>query len=293
MNQKPTKSGCAYQGMAALAAAAGLFLCSSAVGQTIPNPSFEANTFNTYPGFISDNASITGWTVDNPSRAGLNPAGGASLYADNGTVPDGNQVAFLQSGATLSTTMSGLTTGQKYLVTFRANSQTPASPGEFPNVHVSAASQAVWNITYTNLGGANPYGYLAFEFTATAATENLSVANDSIYETALLLDDFRIAVSAGKWTVDQWNDDTDSGVDPSYVYTHAYSFGSTASPVINSILFTGIGGPNPVVPGVFSTTNLGSVYGAPDDNNVTGNSSVLADTFVYHGGDISTKFVTI
>ena len=279
--------------IAAVLVAAGVLLCSVAFGQTIPNPSFETDNFTIYPGLVSDNGAITGWTVDNSSRAGLNPAGGASLYADNGTVPDGTKVAFMQSGVALSTTMSGLTAGQRYIVTFRANSQTPALPDEFPNVHVTAAGQDVWALALTNVGGVNPYFHLAFEFDATATTETLSVANDSVYETAVLLDDFRIAASTGKWTVAAWNDDTDSGVDASYIYTHAYSFGSAASPIINAIQFTGVAGANPAVAGQFSTTNFGNVYTAADDNNITGNSSVLADQFVYQGGDLSNAFQTI
>ena len=43
--------------------------------QSIPNPSFEANTFAVYPGYISGNTPITGWTAGWDERVGLNPAG--------------------------------------------------------------------------------------------------------------------------------------------------------------------------------------------------------------------------
>ncbi len=39
-----------------------VLLCRAALGQTIPNPSFEADTFTNSPGYISVNAAITGWT---------------------------------------------------------------------------------------------------------------------------------------------------------------------------------------------------------------------------------------
>jgi hypothetical protein len=281
----------------AIIAIAGALVSAAAIGQTIPNPSFETDNFAIYPGMVADNGPITGWTVSDPGRAGLNPAGGGSLYADNGAVPDGTKVAFVVAGqqgpVTLSTTMSGLTAGQKYIVTFRANAQTPIEAAALPIVHVTAAGQEIWSMICVDRKEANPYGYLAFEFTATAATEPLSIANDSLYDTALLVDDFKIAPSTGKWTIAAWNDDASSGVDPSFTYTHAYSFGSTASPFINAIQFTGIGGINPSVAGRFSTANFGNVFGDPDANNFTGNSSVLADTFIYQGGDISNRFQTI
>src|ERR1041384_2491724 len=80
--------------------------------QTIANPSFEADSFTVFPGYISGNGQISGWIANNNDRVGLNPAGG-SPFANTGTVPDGNNVAFIQSGTvggtTLSTTISDLT----------------------------------------------------------------------------------------------------------------------------------------------------------------------------------------
>src|SRR3954469_18624681 len=85
-------------------------LVASSKGQTITNPSFEADTFTTFPGYISGNSPITGWTAGDPARAGINPGGG-SPFADNGTIPAGSQVAFIQNSAnsSLSTVLNGLT----------------------------------------------------------------------------------------------------------------------------------------------------------------------------------------
>src|ERR1039457_6047976 len=101
----------------AVVGAIAVLLCRTALGQTIPNPSFETDTFTTSPGYVSVNASITGWTATPTDEVGLNPAGG-SPFADNGALPAGNNVAFIQSGSsgdpsagTLSTTISGLTVG--------------------------------------------------------------------------------------------------------------------------------------------------------------------------------------
>jgi hypothetical protein len=112
-----------------------VLLCRAALGQTIPNPSFETDTFTAFPGYISGNTAITGWTGTPPERVGLNPASG-SPFADNGTIPAGNNVAFIQADpatvSTLSTTISGLTVGTTYKVMFRAN----ARGGNTPNVKI-------------------------------------------------------------------------------------------------------------------------------------------------------------
>src|SRR5258705_12954506 len=104
------------------------FAALSGFAQTIPNPSFEADTFTVSPGYISGNAPITGWTANTSSRVGLNPSGG-SPFADNGAIPNGNNVAFIQNdstvvgGVTLSTPINGLVAGQEYKVTFRVNAR--------------------------------------------------------------------------------------------------------------------------------------------------------------------------
>ena len=84
----------------ALACLTILTLGISAPAQTIPNPSFEADTFTVFPGYVSGNAAITGWSGNNNDRVGINPANG-SPFADNGTIPAGNQAAFIQSDGTM------------------------------------------------------------------------------------------------------------------------------------------------------------------------------------------------
>src|ERR1019366_8394848 len=61
----------------AVVGAIAVLLCRTALGQTIPNPSFQTDTFTTSPGYISVNAPITGWTATPTDEVGLNPAGGS------------------------------------------------------------------------------------------------------------------------------------------------------------------------------------------------------------------------
>ena len=185
--------------------AIGLLVCQMALGQTIPNPSFEANSFTTYPGYISVNAPITGWTANPADEVGLNPAGGQSPFADNGAIPDGTNVAFIQAGSavdsqqgSLSTTISALTIGTTYKVTVRAN----ARGGQAPHLRISIDSTEIVAMTISTAGGSNPYWYIAFEFTATATSQALTLLNDTSNDTTVLVDNVQIAPSSGKWVVD-------------------------------------------------------------------------------------------
>lgn len=283
MNRNLIPSSRTFTKLAAGGLAAACLFCQAGFGQTIPNPSFEANSFTVAPGFISDNTPITGWTASPGTAAGLNPAGGTNVYADNGAIPDGTNVAFLQAGGTtLGATLTGLTVGTTYKVTFRAN----ATAGQTPNVTVSMDSAQAFPLTTAltvySVGSTNPYAWLAFEFTAAATSQVMTLLNDAFSDSTLLVDDFKIAPTSGRWQVAAWNDDTDSGVDPNYVYTHAYNFGSSAGTVINTISFTGVAGANPAVSNKFSTTFLANTFGN-DANNITGGSRTLANDFVYGG----------
>lgn len=273
----------ASHGAYAVVGAVVVLLCHAALGQTIPNPSFEADTFTTFPGYISVNAPITGWTANPTDEVGLNPAGG-SPFADNGAIPDGNNVAFIQSGSatdpssgTLSTTISGLTVGTTYKVTLRAN----ARGGQAPNLRLSIDGTEIMAMTMHSAGGLNPYWYIVFEFTAAATSQVLGVLNDTATDNTLLVDNFSIAASSGKWVVDAWNDDASSGLDSSFYYTHAYKFGNATNFTINGVAFTGLAGNSPQVPGSFSTTYLSSGPAEGLVNLADPGSQALADYFDY------------
>lgn len=273
---------CRLLGLAFLAA------CSLEVsGQTIPNPSFETDTFTVWPGYISDNSPITGWTANAEYRAGLNPATG-SPFADNGAIPDGNNVAFLQSddginGTTLETTITGLTAGTTYKVMFRAN----ARSAETPNLMVMIDYVDVLYVTVYPVTETRPYAYIAFEFTASANQHLLTLLNDAAGDHTAVFDNFTIAPTSGRWVVAPWSTDEDSGVDSNYVYTHAYNFGTADNTTINGIIFNGAAGPNPTVTGKFSTTFLGNVFNGDNDANLTGGSQLLGRDFVYSGASVT------
>ena len=105
------------------------------VGIPLGNPSFEADTFGTWPGYCSGNSPITDWTLDTLGGGGINPAGGSAPFASNGPVPDGTQFAFIQSGGDiLHQTVSGFTVGDAYYVHYyegaRAGYPSPGDGGQ-------------------------------------------------------------------------------------------------------------------------------------------------------------------
>ena len=170
---------------------------SATWAQTIPNPSFEADHYFNGAGYASENGSvITGWTLSAPTRIGLNVGGtnNPGLFANNGAIPNGTNVAFVQSDNgtnTLSTTISGLTPGVPYQVSFRANSR--GSSG-VPSASLSLNGGAFEPFACAPAVGDNPYYFSSGTFTATTATASLKIQNVAYNgDCTLLVDDFSIA----------------------------------------------------------------------------------------------------
>jgi hypothetical protein len=171
-----------------------LGLAPACWAQTIPNASFESNTFAVFPGYASGNGgTITGWTLSDAAGIGLNPAGVQKPFADNGAIPNGANVAFIQAvnnTNTLSTTITGLTVGRNYAVSFRANCR--ASTG-VPNPTWSLNGGAFVPFTAAPaVGGPNAYYTNTATFTATATTAALALRNGTTADTTVLLDAFSI-----------------------------------------------------------------------------------------------------
>jgi hypothetical protein len=267
--------------LASCLAAALLFSPSPLVAQTVTNPGFESNTFTTFPGYINGagNGPITGWTGAPTDRVGLNPAG-SSPFADNGIIPEGTNVAFIQAGASgaasLETTIAGLQIGTKYNVSFRVN----ARANQGPVLRFSVDGTAVGEDAAVTMVGNNPYNYAAFEFTATAEQHSIKIANvRADGDHTLVVDDVKIAASTSAWAVAPWTGDADSGIDSSYVYTHAYNFGTNNGVTINGVRFLGR---ETGTPGRFALTGLVNAHGG-GTNHVTGDSAGLAGPFRFDG----------
>ena len=221
---------------------------------------------------------MTGWA--GADGQGLNPAAG-SPFADNGAIPDGTQVGFLQGTATFSNTIAGLTSGQQYELSFRVN----ARNGAPPTMSVDVGGSTLVKSDVNPVGGANPYKYVVRTFTATGATMPLNIHSTVLDgDRTLLVDDVRITEKPNAaWSVSAWTGDADSGIDSGLTYTHRYNLGAATNATINGVELVGVGGgaPSSTVAGDFSQNAPALING--DTNNITGDSATLANDFVYDG----------
>jgi hypothetical protein len=245
------------------------------------------NTFGTWPGYQSGatNGPLTGWT--------------------NGILPQGTKVGFIQvtglatspATTTLSNTISGLTPGESYRLTFNFN----ARHNNAPNGSVTVAGNTLnfrANAVEAAPNRTLPFRTASVVFTATAPTETFSVSNSipGAGDTTLLIDNFQVAPGSTKWRATPWADDAGSGIDPARIYTHAYNLGSDLPTAINGVNFTPLNATNPAVPGSFSTTGWTTVIGTDDVNQLTaagGGSAELARRFVYGGAAQAAQSITL
>ena len=146
---------------------------TGAPAATLANASFEADTFPTYPGYISNsnNGMITGWVASHNAQVGLNPTGGGSPFANNGVIPDGTQVAFIQAGnvgpRSLTQRVYGLGAGETYVVAYRENVR---SGYQNPTMQVTLGAQTIVpSHVATAVGGSNPYKYVGSQVFTTPA----------------------------------------------------------------------------------------------------------------------------
>ncbi len=299
----------------ALSAAAGVAPVHAA---TITNPSFEADLYQTYPGYTSGNGgTLTGWTLSHNDRGGVNAvpttfsSAQASPFANNGVIPAGTQAGFLQAvtatpATTLSTTLTDLVPGTTYRVSFAFNARNNGvAANQRPNMTVavggtSASFQAApvqAASTFTS-----PYRQGAVVFTATATTAQLQFTNTitgatSQTDATFVLDNVQIAAAAPTtWTTTAWNGDATSGISSGLSYTHAYNFGDAPTATsINGVAFTAVAGANPALGGSFSTSGWTSPLADAANAVITagGGSAALASNFLYGGASQTTQALTL
>ncbi len=154
---------------------------------TILNPSFENNT-TSYPGY----GAINDWTSTDTSQTGVNAEGGP--FANNGAIPNGLQVAFVQANngvaEGISQSLSGFVTGQTYDLSFYYNARYATFPAAAdplmvvtlgsstltPGIGVSVVpASASYSTTV-------PYYFAQYLYTATGSTATLTFTNTNTAE---------------------------------------------------------------------------------------------------------------
>lgn len=157
---------------------------------TIANASFEADAAPPYPGYGAISSWTPGGTID--TGFGMNEAGGA--FADNGTIPHGTRVAFMQNNGTLSQTVAGFNTGDQYWLAYRENARGLCCGERVATLSVVAGGLTVVpEHVVAIVGGANPYQLVTSDvFTAAQTDMTVSFVKGGTGDSTALLDDVRI-----------------------------------------------------------------------------------------------------
>ena len=155
----------------------------TAQGQTIINPSFEVDARP--PG--NGDGAITGWT----GGSGINTVTGP--FTDNGTIPDGQKVAFIYGPGTMRQTVSGFTIGNQYRLRYYENARHCCVPRS-ANLRVTVGGVVVMAThEVVAVGGTNPYVLKVSEpFTAAAQALEIAFITSGTGDYTVLLDKIEI-----------------------------------------------------------------------------------------------------
>lgn len=134
----------------------------------ILNPSFEAGVNFVFPGY---QGGVAGWNQTGGS--GYNHAiNGNNPFADNGAIPEGSTVAFIQNTGSLSQLLSGLAPGQQYLLELDYNARQSTGTGQ---ISVDLGGTNLLSSGVIPVGGNNPWHHLAASWTAGDASALLAI----------------------------------------------------------------------------------------------------------------------
>ena len=128
------------------AAGAAASLAHAAAPQVV-NPSFEAGRYTTWPGYArGSGGDIACWAFQ--GSAGINPVWREGqrpghAFSDNGRVPHGRQVAFVQNVGLLSQTLRGFVKGRRYRVTYWENGRHNNAPQRNPRLKVTLGGEVM------------------------------------------------------------------------------------------------------------------------------------------------------
>ena len=155
----------------------------------IVNPGFEASGTPAGPGYIQP-ASIAGWAAT--GGYGVNVSG-PGPFANNGTNPEQDRVAFLQGDATLSQTVWELEDGEAYHLSFAFN----ARGGNKPNLFVTVNGETALEYEVNPVGGSEPYYTYVYNFTADSDEAEITFAQTAEGDNTVLIDDVRLVKGKG------------------------------------------------------------------------------------------------
>ncbi|MBL9127202.1 MAG: immunoglobulin domain-containing protein, partial [Verrucomicrobiales bacterium] len=147
------------------------------------NPSFEASGDVPDTGLLAP-ASLFGWTAE--GQYGVNISG-AGPYADNGTAPDQDHVAFLQGESSLKQSVR-VVAGKSYQLSFAYN----APSGKRPHLRVKVGDQVLLDEDVAPVGGSAAYRTKTVTFTSSDVAHVVEFAQTKAGDETVLLDNVKI-----------------------------------------------------------------------------------------------------
>jgi len=167
----------------------------------VENPGFESGTFAVYPGYARQNGgAIVGWKIE--GNVGINPVfapKARQAFSDNGRIPEGRQVAFLQNCGKLSQEIAGFEPGKRYRVCFRENARHNHAPDRNPRLKVTLGGEVIVSEhAVLPVGGFEEYGTPYARVESAVFTAPRAGAFELVFETtfadrvAVLLDQITI-----------------------------------------------------------------------------------------------------
>lgn len=171
-----------------------LFLqCGTLFAQTISNTSFETPSVGS--GNSQTNPSGGSWNFQNNSGITGN---GSSLNSANPNAPLGSQVAFIGGTSQFSQTVSSLTIGTTYTVTFAAAIRNAAYPAQTWDVRIDGVTRQ----SYNPGSSATAYTDYTATFTATSTSHSLSfnstlLNGGNVVEVMVFIDNVRVTGPGG------------------------------------------------------------------------------------------------
>ncbi|MES2705657.1 MAG: DUF642 domain-containing protein [Verrucomicrobiota bacterium] len=167
---------------------------------TVMNPSFEASgTVSVWPGYLHPSG-IAGWTM----------AGGYGLnvdrrgpFTDNGLAEAQDRVLFMQNTTSATQTISGLTAGRTYNLSFLLNARNGDTAGGTP-YQIVVDDVILEEGVQEQVGGDSPYNAKSLSFVATGETATIAfkcVVTPPDDQT-LLLDDVHVTAAGAAASVD-------------------------------------------------------------------------------------------
>ena len=142
----------------------------------VSNGSFEADDVPEWPGY----GPITGWT----GGSGINDGG---PFGDNGVIPDGAKLGFIQGTKALSQQLTGLEAGAEYVLAFYYNARNCC--GGTTGFTVSVGGEELGSVSDVEpVGGENAYNSASYNFVAAGTEAELVFSATAAGDATLLLD---------------------------------------------------------------------------------------------------------